>query len=137
MRPVPVTLQTHLVYHVYVTFTFVRMSNYMCVYTEYLLSLWESTEARATAFEFRMSHTVKLADKFEQGFTRRVRILTKNVYYLLHVCPSACLYACISSIPTKRIFVKFEIGGFFLNLSTKSKFGGAKYWEVTKIPTHG
>jgi hypothetical protein len=47
MRPVPVTLQTQLVYHVYVTFTFVCMFNYMCVYTEYPLSLWESTEVRA------------------------------------------------------------------------------------------
>ena len=96
------------------TFTFVCMFNYMCVYTEYLLSLWERTETRTTTFEFRTSHSVKLAVKSEHGFSRRVRIHAKNAYYLLHVCPSVCLYACISSTPNKRIFVKFNIGGFFL-----------------------
>lgn len=113
MGPVQMTLQTHLVYRVHVTFPSVCMYNHRRIYTEYLLSLWESTELRVTTFEYRTSHTVKLADKFEQGFTRRVRILAKNAYFLLHVCPSVCLYSCISLTPTKRIFVKFDIGGFF------------------------
>jgi hypothetical protein len=33
---------------------------------------------RAKIFEFRTSHTVQLADKSEQGFTRRFRILAKK-----------------------------------------------------------
>jgi hypothetical protein len=30
--------------------------------------------------------------------------------WLLHVCPFECLCACISSAPTERIVVKFDIG---------------------------
>jgi hypothetical protein len=58
------------------------------VLSEYRLSLWESTEERATTFEFRTSQAVKLADKSEQVFTKRIRMLAKNPP---NVCPSVCL----------------------------------------------
>jgi hypothetical protein len=54
---------------------------------------------------------------------RRVRILAKSAYSLRHVLSSDCLSARISSAPTVRIFVRFDIGDFHLNLSRKYKFG--------------
>jgi hypothetical protein len=32
------------------------------------------------------------------------------------------MYVCISAAPTRRIFVKFDIGEFYENLLRKSKF---------------
>jgi hypothetical protein len=48
---------------------------------------------------------------------RRVREIAKSDYFLRHVCPSAWN----SSAPTGRIFIKFDIWGFFENLWRKFK----------------
>jgi len=47
---------------------------------------------------------------------RRVRIVAKSAYYFRHVYPSVCLSASISTAPTGRISVKFDIGDFYGNL---------------------
>jgi hypothetical protein len=41
----------------------------------------------------------------------------------LYVCLSVCPSACISAVPTGRIFVKFDIGDFYENLSALVKIG--------------
>ena len=55
------------------------------------------------------------------GF-RRIRKIAKSDLQLRHVCPSVCQYAGNNWAPTGRIFVKFDIGVFFENLSRKLKF---------------
>jgi hypothetical protein len=52
---------------------------------------------------------------------RRVRLVMKSTYQPHYVC-SVRLSACISSVPTGWIFVKFYIRNFYWNLSRKSKF---------------
>jgi hypothetical protein len=47
----------------------------------------------------------------------------------MSVCLSICLSARISEAPTGQIFVKFDIGSFYGNLSRNSKFGE----NLTKI----
>jgi hypothetical protein len=66
---------------------------------------------------------------------RRVCLVARSAYYFSHVLPSFCLSvlpsvslsvhlpACISADPTEPISVKFDVGGFYENLSRKSKFG--------------
>jgi hypothetical protein len=53
---------------------------------------------------------------------RRVRIVPKGAYYLRHICLSACISAAV----TGRIFAKFDIEDFFVNVSRKSKFGSVE-----------
>jgi hypothetical protein len=50
---------------------------------------------------------------------RRVRIAAKSAHYLCHVR----LSASISTAPTGRISVKFNVGVFYESLSSTSKFG--------------
>jgi len=45
------------------------------------------------------------------------------------VCPSVCLSAWNNSAPTERIFMKFDIGVFFENMSGKFKL----HWNRTSI----
>ena len=54
---------------------------------------------------------------------RRVRIVTKGVYYLLRVRPSVSLSTCISAAPTKRIYIKYGIDDFMKICKETSKFG--------------
>jgi hypothetical protein len=58
---------------------------------------------------------------------RRVRIGTKSAYYLRHVRlfvrPSVRLPSCVSAILIGQIYVKFEVGNLYENMSRKSKFG--------------
>jgi hypothetical protein len=51
---------------------------------------------------------------------RRVRKIAKR-NYSLHVCPSASLSAWNNSVPKGRIFIKFDIRVFFVNLSRNSQ----------------
>jgi hypothetical protein len=53
---------------------------------------------------------------------RRLRIVPKSAYYLRHIRLSACISAAV----TGRISVKFDIEGFFVNLSRKSRFGSVE-----------
>ena len=39
------------------------------------------------------------------------------------ICLCVCLSACVSAAPTGQIFVNFDNGDFFKNLSRKFKFG--------------
>lgn len=52
--------------------------------------------------------------------------MVKKKRLLASVCPSVrlpgCLPACISSAPTGRSFVEFDIGDFYERLSIKSRF---------------
>ena len=58
-------------------------------------------------------------------YSRCFRIVEISTYFLsnirLYVCLSAC--TCISVTHTRRIFVKFDIGDFYENLSRELKFG--------------
>lgn len=49
----------------------------------------------------------------------RVRVVAKSADWLCHVCPSAYIRA----VPAARIYVKFGIGYFYENLSSKSRIG--------------
>jgi hypothetical protein len=51
----------------------------------------------------------------------RVRKISKSSYLLRHVCPSVLLSVCDNSNPTGRIFMKYDTGGCFENLSRKFK----------------
>ena len=53
---------------------------------------------------------------------RRVRKIAKSDYYLRCICPPVCLSALNNSAPTRRIFTKFDMWGFFEPLSIKLKF---------------
>ena len=50
---------------------------------------------------------------------RRARKIAKIEYKLRHVCPYVCHSAWNNSVPTGRILLKFDIRGFFENLSRK------------------
>ena len=51
-------------------------------------------------------------------FMRNVRIYNEKCLFT-----SSCLYVCISSVPTGRIFIKFRVGEFYENVSRYSGFG--------------
>jgi hypothetical protein len=53
---------------------------------------------------------------------RCIRRIAKIDYELRHVCPSLRPSAWNNSTPTGQIFMKFDIGGFFENLSRMLKF---------------
>jgi len=48
--------------------------------------------------------------------------IVKRDCWFCHVCPSVCLCAFNNSDPAGRIFMKFDNGMFFENLSRKFKF---------------
>jgi hypothetical protein len=57
---------------------------------------------------------------------KRVRIKSEKQILAascLSVCLSVCLPTCFSMIPTDQIFVKFDIGNFYENLSRNPRLG--------------
>jgi len=57
---------------------------------------------------------------------KHVHTVAKRTYYLRHVCLSVCLCVylstCINAASTRWIFMKCDIGKFYINLLRKSKF---------------
>lgn len=66
-----------------------------------------------------------LNHKFTVLIFRRLPIAMKAPFtFVMYVLPSIRLSACITSAPTERIFMKFDIGDFYYEtLSRKFKFG--------------
>lgn len=62
--------------------------------------------------------------KGKKSLLRLKRKVTKSTHYIRHVRPSVLLSSkYISTAPTGRMFVEFDIRDFYKNLSINSKFG--------------